>query len=441
MYSLTHTSSYQNETSALQTYCGFLFEKSAEELQINKPQLAEQAFSVLEDKAMTLFQQGQLSYFDALGGNNQCHLVASLISTIYQQHVNGELDLKKGGRKPENRLLQLSFLISSIFFKQKTDTLKLLFPEQSLQSLKLKAKDLSHILSAPAVLQESKRLLSLHIKTYILKIFDSLPSSSSEKSALMQELKVLAEKEELFYGSKKGKELYCYPKFSGVLVLMELLQTSPVPLLFKTKVLCEHGYRLKSYACLNGNDVLKPLETIDLKGSNSPCLIIEGFSVPNRDLNMKDYGEIRAFCPHSLLRKTGTTHKIDTACKACTPCKEERCQSHQQVSETIEQFALTGFKLLHLVSADFTADCQPEYHTRFFKKASNYPILTSLFEEALQKSSEYGLSSKAPFTFLIEHLYANSIEHAKKPARFLDAPGIEHVKKIVKSENQQQGDL
>lgn len=451
MCNLTLTSPCQMETSVLlqQTHCRFLFEKSAEELQIN-PQLAEQAFGVLEDKAITLFQQGRLSYFDALGGNNQCHLVASLITTIYQQHIHGELNLKKGERKPENRLLQLSFLIGSIFFKQKTDTLKLLFPEQSLQSLDLKAKDLSLILSAPTVLQESKRLLSLHIKAYILKTLDSLPRSSHEKSGLMQELEVLAQEENLFCGSKKGKELYCYPKFSGVLVLIEHLKTCPIPLIFKAKVLCEHGHRLKSYGCLDGQNVLKPLEEIDLD-DHSPSLIIEGFSAPNRDLNMENYGKIRAFCPHSLLGDTpgsktrflshqGTIHKLGSTCKACTPCKEEECQSLQQLSEKIEQFALTGFHLLHLVSADFTADCQSEYHTRFFNHSSDYPILSKLFEVAHQKSHECGLSSEAPFTFLIEHLYADSIEHTK-PGRFLDSPGIEHVKKMLKRENQQQGDL
>lgn len=452
MSSLTHTSPCRIEAPIplQQTHCDFLFEKSAEELQIN-PQLAEQAFGALEEKAITLFQKGHLSYFDALGGNNQCHLVATLITSLYQHYLNGDLELKKGGRKPENRLLQLSFLIGSIFFKRKENTLKILFSEESLKLLNLKAKDLSSVLSAPTVLQESKKLLSLYIKAHILKTFDSLPSSSHEESGLMQELKSLASEDDLFCGSKKGKELYCYPKFSGVLVLMERLKTLSIPLIFKAKVLCEHGHRLKNYGCLHGQDVLKPLEEIDLEGRN-PSLIIEGFSAPNRDINMEAYGKMRAFCPHSLLGDTpgtktrflshqGTIHKLDSNCTACTPCQNEGCQSHRLLSEKIEKLALTGFDLLHLVSADFTADCQSDYAKRFFTDSPDYPLLSKLFKEAHQKSRELGLSSQKPSTFLIEHLYADTIENAKKPRRFLDAPGIAHVKEMLKSENQTGGEL
>ncbi|CUI16510.1 hypothetical protein PNK_0885 [Candidatus Protochlamydia naegleriophila] len=450
MTSLTLTRFYQTETCTQQTYCSFLFNKSAEELEINS-QIAEHVFGALEERAITLFQKGQLSYFDALGGNNQCHLVASLITNIYQHYLKGYLNIEKGGRKPENQFLQLTFLISSIFFRRKEETLKLLFLEQSLKSLNLKAKDLSLILSAPNVLQESKRLLSQHIQTYIIKTLNSFPQSSLEEETLLQELKSLTSEDRLFSGSKTGKELYCYPKFSGVLVLMQRLEKLPTPLIFKAKVLCEHGQRLKKFGCMRGQDVLKPLEELDLK-DQAPSLIVEGFSASNTNINMEAYGTLRAFCPHSLLgdkpgskasflSHKGFIHKLDTHCKACTPCQDDHCQSLQLLGKKIEELALSGFDLLNLVSADFTADCQPEYVKRFFADSSDYPILSKLFKEAHQKAGEYGLSSNNPSTFLIEHLYADTIEHAKSPKRFLDAPGIEHVKAMLTGENQKEGGL
>lgn len=432
--------SSSNQESLPTTHCSFLFARQAIELGLKEEETTE-ILQKFETRSLRAIRQGELFLFDALGGNDQCHLVAWMISMVYLRFLEGNFKAQEKDRSPDSRLIQLAFVLSTLFFRNKENTLKALFAEESPATVKAMA----HFIGNPSIMQEGKQQLAQIVNRYVQKnLF--LQMKLREPSKLISELTELAKENLVIQYKHSTLVLFCYPKFTGVLLLLQIFNDIQIPIVFKIKVLCAKGQHLQVYC--TGKDGKTLMQPNDLSTTyQGPALVVEGFAANEKIASMDDYKLARAFCPHGLfsdkanakikikvstLEKTGRIHSHDASCELCHPCSDSDCPDLQLQSKQLERIEATAHDILRMIAADFTLECQPEYVKRFFTPSSSYPFLARLFQETHDQASKYGLTAKNPSTFLIEHVYPDTFERALKSPRLLDSQPLALIKKEEK---------
>lgn len=430
-----------NQESLPATHCSFLFARQAIDLGLKEEETAE-ILQKLETRSLRAIRQGELFLFDALGGNDQCHLVALMISMVYLRFLEGNFKAQEKDRSSDSRLIQLAFVLSTLFFRNKENTLKALFAEESPATIKAMA----HFIGNPSIMQEGKQRLAQIVDRYVQENLSFQMEKSKEPGRLLSELKELSKENLVIQYKHSTLGLFCYPKFTGVLLLLQIFNDIQIPIVFKIKVLCAKGQHLQVYC--TGKDGKTLMQPNDLSTPHQgPALVVEGFAANEKIAAMDDYKLARAFCPHGLfsdkanakikiktsdIERTGRIHANDASCALCLPCSDSDCPDLQLQSKRLERIEATAHDILRMIAADFTLECQPEYVKRFFTSSSSYPFLARLFQETHDQASKDGLTAKHPSTFLIEHVYSDTLEHALKSPRLLDSQPLSLIKKEAK---------
>lgn len=355
---------------------------------------------LIERKAIQLFENGQLVFFDASTSNNQCHLVAYRVALLYQTH------LKKQDYKMGTRFLVLCFLLSTCFKRNKKLLSDLLIPESTESK-----KSLNKFINLKDVESAAKQTLVLEIHQFVI---DSLKRvNSQENSAVIHELAEMAEENDRIDG------IITYPKFAGVLLMDKLAEEAQFSFTKKVKLVCQRGVHTSIYSFHQGTDAPE----------KAPHILIEGFaSLGGRP---QDYLDARRQCPNGLFSTSDAKKNHAADCHGCTPCPEDNCTKPALHEEVFIGLNLSPLAILKAAGADFTKQVQPGLFAKYFDPAKDnpkYPELRKLFAEHIEAAQTMGLSLETGKNFVIEHCYPDLGKYALTGKRLLDTTPEEVIR-------------
>lgn len=404
------------------SHCQFLFGKEGIKFETIE---IEETLKEIESISIQAFKDKNIFLFDALAANDQCHFIAQIVSDLYTRTKKEEFSLKKGDRSPESKFIQLTVLLSSLFLRNKEQTLPFLCPKKE-------TKHLYSLLKNESIKSEARKQLSEIIRAYVASQFTNVLDD------VQKELKSLSEETGL---NNYGKSvLHAYPKFSGVMLLMQKEKASPV--IFKIKVLCPEGTHTQLFGAKNFKSLLTPLDQQTNLDFASSAIVVEGIANrTGKEFHFSNFNTNRSLCPQGFMsedpKKTIVTsegkkkvHLKDKYCSLCTSCPTgEKCKSFSQYLHDVNSLKLTPEKVLMHGGADFTAENQITYKDSFFAEKGNYPCLTKIFLVHQKQSLKLGISCKNPEVLMIEHVYPDTVGHAVKTKRLLDSKPLELLKK------------
>lgn len=315
-------------------------------------------------EALRLFFDGHLVLFDAKS-DNQCHLVALKIATLYKK--------KSVLTEKEKRFIVLSFILSSTFCFNET-----VFNELAKTTI------------SATTLQSHRRELYEEMNDLILADTSSKleeQPSESELGAILLDASIRP-----------------FPKLAGVEVFLYHLGSHP--LILKIKVLCPRGIHLESYAAANKSMPFKPIEEVTGL-EEEPAIVIEAIAAISKDV-FETSKSLHRRCTHSLFHhvKIGKGHQ----CLLCRPCEGGCSYSKEDRQRKIQELSIE--QIFHLAGADFMRFDRTQREFRL----DSYPIFSERLHTFQEMARDKGLSEEEPSLLLIQHVFADLSEHATRVA-------------------------
>jgi len=402
-----------------------------------KPKDVERFTEIITNKACELFTAGNLALFDGIADNNQCHLSAAYMLDCVRDMRDKRLvfDTKEPAKllqQPEVRCLALSFFLSSVFHTDAGKSLMTKILPGTTISGKTDINKFKIFCSVRSIRDRAKHELSKLLRDFTRicargSCEAKAPASDIFIDDLAQELHAFSIRDDLvldFDAHTDEKEpVFQCPKFPGALIFLEKTKKSAMPIVLNIKVLCDKGVH-HTRLLFHADRLISEIEFKKLfPDDNAPVIVIEGVSCPEKmgdELCTFDmYKLFREHCSQGLLAKKTDVHPIDTTCRVCRPCPDDKaCELF--CSKVAKLHSFESFSQLLLPNAaDFTAVIQPAYVSRFF--ATEMPELVhiqKLFVQKLRESRD-GLCSENPTVLAIEHVHPDLLCNAVR-RRFLD---------------------
>jgi len=248
------------------------------------------------------------------------------------------------------------------------------------------------------------------VRDRIFKMIENFSDAS-----LKPELNALAERT-LREGSS-----FEFPKFASVILFLDEAKREAVPLIFRVKVICTHGFHTKTFAALHPEKPLVPIEDEDM--IEGGAVVFEGMGTLI-DMFFSQYRAVRDECHQAFFFEKPAKKEASHRCGACMPCENEACgiEAH---SDRILELGSNVEGMLLGSAADFTHSLQD-----FSVKEDG--ALNALFKKAFlsSKRCETSSLSRRP-VFAIEHAFADS-PMCIGVKRLLDAPPETLVERRLK---------
>ncbi len=418
-----------------QSICNYLFNKDAASLFPTKDSaFVNQSLQTLMGVIDHLVTSNSEALFilDPTAFNNQCHLYALIVAqAINQAKVQSVVTttipcvvgspttpvpdpvgkaLQGCTESVDRRFLYHSFFLSYAFL---TDP-KLLDKVACKALTAMKAKEPSMefrtFLKDPESLRThaSRQALNLLFAEHMKRTL------STGEGPLYSELAAVANADlQLAPSSGKGT-LYTFPKFAGVVYMMDTFVKERISLLFKVKVVTKEGTGSFVYSSQN----VKALD------SANPVVVFEMVAT-GEGLSYVECRDIAKRCPtHSRRHQSNKDrHDPKVACLFCAPSKVN-VAPYQQRFEPVLARANEMFSAL---GADFVQQNQQDF-LPFFSNRKKFPQLTALFEAGVPNIEQLFLSMTTPLNMSVSHVYADCASHASRDALVIDASYETHLK-------------
>jgi hypothetical protein len=380
---------------------------------IFKTEKEQRFYNLVSQQALKLFSSGHLVFFDAMTHNNQCHLLALRITELYQKHKNfSNLTIE------EKQFITSSFLITSCFNRNKK-LMRDLFAKEIKDPQEL--KQLNAFLNETEVINFSRQQAVQSTYNYVINLINRL--QVKDQSLILKELSFIANEKDQVLEGKQQFSFFTFPKFSGVVLLIEQLkQTSqPIPIIFKMKIQCPEGNHTKLFISQGKDPFFNEWKGEEVKSFEElPVIVVEGFASPLEQ--PQKYFENREKCPSGFFSSVKKHENKKNTCSACQESQDNECSSLKTQKESFDKIKHLGCKILLAEGADFTRIIQKNFVDKYFceNPESPCPNLQKLFQEHQQIAIENGLSSDNGKTFVIEHVFADLGKYALSSKRLLD---------------------
>lgn len=385
------------------TSCKYLFNKEAKEL---FPHQDEAFVDESLKKVMAVIDHLVASnpeaffIFDPTAYNDQCHLYALFAAQA----------VRPGQKVIDRRFLYLSFLLSKAFLdanlleKLACKALTAMNEGPPSKEFRLFLKD-SEGKRAPAARAALNLLFSEHVKRTL----------SSSEGPLFFELAAIAKEDLQLPASNQKGTFYTFPKFAGVIYLMDAIAKEKIPLLFKVKAMTKEGNGSFTYSS-------QDVRALD---KAAPVIVFE-MAVTGESLALyRDIPDIKRECPSHFLRnvKRKERHDPKAPCQFCNPNRIDVSSFEQKFLSILKD----SDAMLLALGADFVEKKQQPF-CRFFSDSGKYPALTELFKKSLPNIQSLCLSMSKPLNMTVAHVYLDSAEHASRNDLLIDASYEDHLK-------------
>lgn len=211
---------------------------------------------------------------------------------------------------------------------------------------------------------------------------------------------------------KAAESLYTFPKFAGVVYLIDAVAKEKIPLVFKVKVVAEEGAGSFSFS----KDDIQKLDP------SKPVIVFEMIAT-GESLSYLDCHEIAAQCfNHSrrnIRSKDRHSSKID--CRFCSPKRIDVAPFKARFIPILEDTE----EMLLALGADFTIQKQESFLPFF--ETEKYPRLSALFQRAVPKIQDCFLSRNKAMNLTVSHVYADCAKYAAKEELVIDAFYDKHL--------------
>jgi len=339
---------------------------------------SEKQLALIASKAFEHFNRGNLFFFDANIGNNQCHIGALITVRLYNRLVvNGAGASEESLPFPDAKFLLLSFMISNCF-KHSIKPMLAAFEPQKF-SRKMGNRMNQMIVRCKKTVQNR---LDRIIRGRFIELLQRLP-----ESALKKEIVFLAEKK-----IEEGN-IFEFPKFPSLFPFLQVVEEEKTPVIIKVKLICPSGFHLQT-------------RTFHHNGNPEGAVVIEAAGV----LGSKTFIDthlLRENCSKGFFfeGKRNEEH----SCQSCRPCTDKECRTPEHLLgiEDLREFLLQD-------GVYFTRTLQREDHQEMVEMS----VLNKLMQQYKKKK-----------TVFIEHAFPDDAEAAKGSPRLLDRIPIELVQK------------
>lgn len=337
----------------------------------------------IETKAEEFFREGKLFFFDPMTHTDICHLAAYRVASLALDQ-----NFKKEYLVP-------SFLIHSGSIRERKNITHFArVPDE---------RGCNTFLSMKKTMDIAKKLVIQEMNSFLIEGFEeTLPK---EGESLVREMRALLER-----SSSEDP----YPKFVGVLHLLELLQKQPIPILLKVKVLGNEGSKVLSFLVEHATDTPRPLLEEDRQRLfERPFLVMEALASLHKPI-----GELmrsRMSCCHSLFHVSSIQKHGEQ--EECVHCHEEGERLEEDMQQVCQELTRLSFQdILKAAGAAFTDECQKNGRMRVLQSG-----LREEFERSLRFADEHFISRSAfPSCFMVEHMYADASLFALSSRRLVD---------------------
>ena len=289
----------------------------------------------------------------------------------------------------DKRFLILCFLVSNVFRQS---------VEQMIDVLRLSNKKEKGRLKNFVSLCSRKALTKLH-KSMHQFTRENLVLAKGVGKEISTELHTLHESPHL---GKSRRGFLRFPKFAGVILLLDRMKEQNFSFVFKIRVLCGKGFHSL------------PISRVGCdKNEDQAVLVVEGVAL-NNGPSFEQYKVIRDVQPGFFGNGKASPYPPCPDGKGCSIA-----QNHQK------QFGeLSAEQLLLAAGADFSSQLQLEDVQRFFsqKGESTLPHLAELFDDRLKQALKLKVSVKSPQLFVVEHVIPDTGKAALTDSRLLDTP-------------------
>lgn len=346
----------------------------------------------METKAEEFFREGKLFFFDPMTHTDICHLTAYRVASLAL-----EQNFKK-------EYLVSSFLIHSASIRERKNITHLAHV--------LDEKRCNQFVSAKKTMEIAKGL--------VIKEMGSFLAESMEILLKRGDGPLVGEMANLLEGSSPEDP---YPKFVGVLHLLKLLQSQPIPIILKVKVLDGTGFKVISFFVEQIADAPKPLLEEDrIRLLGRPFLVMEALASLHKPVG--EFMQSRMSCCHSLFRVSSVQKHAEE--EVCVHCHEGGECLEEAIHQVHHELTRLSFQdLLKAAGAAFTDECQRKGRVRVLQSG-----LKEEFERSLRFADEYGISrSSRPSCFMVEHMYADAALSALSLRRLVDTTPRELIAK------------
>lgn len=375
--------------------CHYLFNREAKELFPEKDEVfVNESLKKMMEVIDHLVTSNPEAFFifDPTAYNDQCHLYALFVA---QKEI-------------DRRFLYLSFFLSKAFLdsnlleKVTCKALAAMHEATPSKEFRLFLKD-SEGKRASAARVALNMLFSEHMKRKL----------SSGDGSLSSELSAMACEDLQHPASNLKGNFYTFPKFAGVMYLLDAIAKEKIPLLFKVKVMTKEGNGSFIYSSQNGLDKTVPVIVFEM--------VVTGESLTL----YRDNRDIKRECPSHFMRylKSKERHDPQIPCQFCTPIRVDVSSFEEKFLPILKESG----PMLMALGADFVERKQHAF-CRFFSDGGKYPKLTELFKRSLPNIQNFCLSMNIPLNMTVAHVYVDSAEHAFKNDLLIDASYETHLK-------------
>jgi hypothetical protein len=357
--------------------CFYLFGKEANELFPKEDEaFVNESFAKVMHAVDDLVasKRESLILFDPTAFNNQCHLYALLAA-----------------QGKEKKFFYLSFFLCYGFLADATLMEKV---------VKAEGKEFKRFL------RDTEGVRANAARSALNCLFEEQMKETSDS-----ELCALANEDlQLTY---KGKEqLYTFPKFAGVVYLIDAVAKDKIPLVFKVKVVTKEGTGSFSFS---KHDIQK----LD---PAAPAIVFEMMAT-GEELSYLECHDIAVKCFNHSRRniRSKDRHPSKADCLFCSPKRVDVAPFKERFIPILEETE----EMLLALGADFTIQKQESFLPFF--KMEKYPRLMALFQRAVPKIQDCFLSRNKSMNLTVSHVYADCAKYAAGEELIIDSFYDKHL--------------
>lgn len=404
------------------TPCHYLFNQSANEMY---PKLNGEFVNQSLEKLMQIIDHlvianpEALFIFDPTAFNNQCHLYAlivaqavnqpkiqSVVTTLLKMPDNVKGVLKGYIECIDRRFLYLSCFLSYAFLTDPKLLEKVACKALTAMKEAAPSKEFRLFVKDPGNTRThvSRSSLNVLFETHMKETL-----ASGENSELA---KIAHANLQLAPSSGRGT-LYTFPKFAGVVYLVETIFYQNISLLFKVKVITKEGVGSFSYSSID----------IQALGPMEPVVVFEMVATGD-NLSYLECRDIAKQCPTHSRRNVSSKDRHDPK-KSCLFCSSKQIDVGFY-QKKFQPILSRPRDLFFALGADFVIQNQKPF-LPFFSDPIAFPQLTHLFKTSVPNIKASSLSMTDSLSMSVSHVYTDCAAQASKSSLVIDAAYETHL--------------
>ncbi len=347
------------------------------------------------DLAIAHFLEGNLHFFDAATGLDQCHVTAQIVVELYRHHKK---DLECSGGKILSsttnlkwvQFLASAFLLSHAMSSVSESVAKILWLPSWRQKRwsKKRWNKQKELCKNKHVRECAKKLLSQYQHQHLQSLAIAHKTTEPE-SVLLQESSIMLQDAQFLHLTKgdKANKLNRIPKFLGAFLIFAFQPESRASLLFHIRFLSPQHKDIFFYWASASSDNVSP----------EPVIAIDAVWLGN-NLTAEEYFSLRRVCPYSNPRGCFAPRPQDrSANHTCMLC--QRWVDPREETWLLQRESSLILQWLMRAAAHFTDKQQNDFALRI-KRSTYASKLSELFSETLDSHSP----------FIIDHVHAEGVK-------------------------------